>query len=100
MEDALDVERELERVRGDVEGMDAQRSSLLHRVDYATLSVRLREQYQGKLGGDSYGAGTEMWNALVQGFSNLSVGFIGLLTFLLTYGPSILFWSLLILTPG
>ena len=100
LEDVLDVERELERVRGDVESMDAQRSSLLHRVDYAMVSVDLREQYQEKLGSDSYGAGTKMWNALVEGFGNLSTGFVGLITFLLAYGPSILFWSLLILTPG
>jgi len=99
LDDVLDVERELERIRGDVESMDAQRSSLLHRVDYATVSVELREQYQKKLGSDSYGAGTKMWNALVEGFGNLSSGFVGLITFLLSYGPSIVFWSLLILTP-
>lgn len=100
LEDVLDVERELARVRGDIESMDAQRTLLLHRVDYATVDVQLEEQYQEHVGSDSPNSGNAIWNASVDGFNYLTSGAISALIFLLAYGPSILFWSLLILVPG
>jgi anti-sigma factor RsiW len=100
LDDVLDIERELANVRGNIESMDAQRTLLLHRVDYATVDVQLNEQYKEKLGGQSFGVGQQIWNALVDGFSYLMSGCVAALIFLLTYGPSIIFWSLLILTPA
>jgi hypothetical protein len=100
LEDVLDVERELERVRGDIESMDAQRTLLLHRVDYATVDVQLDEQYRAQLGTQSFGVGARIWNAAVAGWGNLMEGLITAIEFLLTYGPSIILWSLVLLVPG
>jgi hypothetical protein len=99
LEDVLDVERELARVRGDVESMDAQRTALLHRVDYATVHLELLEQYQAQLGSQAFGVRVKIWNSAVAGLGYLVAGSIGALVFILTYGPSIAFWFLLILAP-
>jgi hypothetical protein len=99
LEDVLDVERELERVRGDIESMQGQENLLLHRVNYATIDVHLEEQYQAKLGTGT-STGTLLANAVVDGFRNLRDGTVGLLVFLFSDGPTIAFWSLLLLVPA
>ncbi len=98
LEDVLDVERELDRVRGDIESMQGQENLLLHRVNYATVDVQLEEQYQARLGTGT-STGTQLWNAIVEGYGNLRDGSIGLLVFLFSDGPAILFWSLIALVP-
>jgi anti-sigma factor RsiW len=100
LDDVLDVERELATVRGNIESMDAQRTVLLHRVDYATVTVQLNEQHEEHLNSDSTGAGARIGNALVAGIRYLLEGGLGGIEFLLTFGPSIVFWSLLVLVPA
>jgi hypothetical protein len=90
LEDVLDAERELTRVRGDIESMTAEYNLLLHRVEYATVELHLQEQYRAQFGS---GAPAEsLHNALVEGFRNLEAGAIAALTFVLAYGPSMMFW--------
>ncbi|HXX46401.1 MAG TPA: DUF4349 domain-containing protein [Candidatus Acidoferrales bacterium] len=93
LEDVLDAERELARIRGEIESMEGQRVLLAHRVDYATVEVQLREEYREQLGAGRSSAITQIRNAAVDGFGNLEDGVIGVLLFLLDYGLSILFWS-------
>ncbi len=47
--DVLEVEVEISRVRGEIERMEAERKSLLKRVDFATLNVSVRENYRAQL---------------------------------------------------
>lgn len=91
LEDVLDAERELARVRGEIESMQGQSAVLVHRVSYATVQVQLSEEYHEKLQ-SSASTGTKLWNALVEGVQNLQDGIVGLLVFVLNYGLSILFW--------
>ena len=91
LEDVLDVERELARVRGEIESMQAQSNLLLHRVSYATVQVGLSEIYHERLQ-LGVSTGTKLWNALVQGVHNLEDGILGALVFVLDEGPAILFW--------
>jgi Domain of unknown function (DUF4349)/Putative zinc-finger len=91
LEDVLDAERELARVRGEIESMQGQSAVLVHRVSYATVQVQLSEEYHEKLQ-SSASTGTKLWNALVEGVQNLQDGIVGLLIFVLNYGLSILFW--------
>jgi hypothetical protein len=94
----LDAERELARIRGEIESMQAQNTVLVHRVSYATVQVELSEEYREHLGTTSNG--TKIWNALVDGFRNLEAGAVAGLTFALTYGPSIFFWLAITLIPS
>ena len=49
LSDVLDVEREIARVRGEIEGMEAERRSLDRRVTYATVSVTLTEDRKSEV---------------------------------------------------
>jgi Domain of unknown function (DUF4349) len=93
LSDVLEAERELARVRGEIESMQGQRNALLHQVNYASVQVCLGEEYRETLRTRPVRTGTKIWNALIEDVSNLEVGAVGLLQFLFAYGPSILFWA-------
>ena len=98
LEDVLDVERELARVRAEVESMQGQSALMLHRVSYATVQVELSEEYHQKLQSQS-SMGSKLRNALLAGVQNLLDAIVALLIFVLNYGLSILFWLALFMTP-
>jgi len=99
LEDVLDAERELARVRAEIESMQGQSAVMLHRVSYATVQVQLSEEYHEKLQSRA-STGGKLWNALVDGVQNLEDGIVGLLIFVLNYGLSILFWLSIFIVPS
>lgn len=98
LSDVLEAERELARVRGEIESMQGENAVLVHRVSYATVEVELSEVYRERLTTDS--KGTKIRNALVEGLSNVEDGAVSLLLFVLAFGPSILFWLAILLGPA
>ncbi len=100
LQDVLEAERELARVRGEIESMQGQSTILVHRVNYATVQVDLSEEYRQVLGSGPVSTGSKLRNALVEGFRNLQDGAVGLLVFLFAVGPSLLFWLAILLVPG
>ena len=100
LEDVLDAERELARIREEIESMEGQRILLAHRVNFATVEIQLREEYREKLDSRSTSTATKIWNAAVEGYGNLEDGVIGVLLFLLSYGPAIIFWLAALVVPG
>jgi hypothetical protein len=100
LQDVLEAERELARVRGEIESMQGQSAILVHRVNYATVQVELSEQYRQVLGSGPVSIASKLRNALVEGFRNLQDGAVGLLVFLFAVGPSLLFWLAILLVPG
>jgi anti-sigma factor RsiW len=99
LEDVLDVERELARVRSEIESMQGQSALMLHQVSYATVQVELSEEYHQKLHSDS-SVGAKLRNAFVGGLQNLQDAILGVLIFFLNYGLAILFWLAVILIPA
>jgi len=97
LEDVLDAERELARVRSEIESMQGQSAILAHQVSYASVQVELDEEYHEELHSDS--AGTRLWNASIKGLRNLKDGVVGVLIFVLNYGLAILFWLAIISVP-
>jgi hypothetical protein len=100
LEDVLEAERELARVRGEIEGMQGQSAILVHRVNYATVQVELSEEYRQVLGSGPISTGTKIRNAAVEGFTNLEDGAVALVVFGFAVGPSLLFWLAILLVPG
>jgi anti-sigma factor RsiW len=98
--DVLDAERELARIREEIESMEGQRVLLAHRVSYATVDVQLKEEYRERLNSESSSTKTKIWNAAIEGFANLEEGVVSILLFLLEYGLSILFWLAVLVIPG
>jgi hypothetical protein len=100
LQDVLEAERELARIRGEIEGMQGESTILVHRVNYATVQVDLTEEYRQVLGSGPISTSTKLRNSLVEGFANLEGGAVGLLVFLFAVGPSLLFWLAILLIPG
>jgi Domain of unknown function (DUF4349)/Putative zinc-finger len=100
LEDVLEAERELARIRGEIESMQGQSTILVHRVNYATVQVNLSEEYRQVLGSGPISTGTKIRNAAVEGFTDLEGGAVALVVFLFAVGPSLLFWLAILLVPG
>jgi Domain of unknown function (DUF4349)/Putative zinc-finger len=100
LSDVLEAERELARVRGEIESMAGQRAYMEHQVSYATVQLQLNEEYRAQLNSGAASTGTRIRNSLVEGFRNLGDGVVGMLLFVFAYGPSILFWLALIGVPA
>lgn len=91
LSDVLEVERELARVRSEIESMQGESNVMLHQVNYATVKVQLSEEYHETLHtGTSVGG--KIRNAFVEGLKNLEEGILAVLVFLLADGLSIAFW--------
>jgi hypothetical protein len=100
LQDVLEAERELARIRGEIEGMQGQSAILVHRVNYATVQVELSEEYRQILGSGTVSTGTKIRNAAVEGFTNLEEGAVAVVVFVFAVGPSLLFWLAILLVPG
>ncbi len=98
--DILAVEKEIARVREEIERMDAERKSLENQVGFATVQLSLNEEHKAQLLVAPPSTATRLWNAMVEGYRSLEESIIGLLLFALSYGPSLLFWSLVVYFPA
>jgi hypothetical protein len=95
LSDVLDVEREISRVRGEIERMEAQRKDLDRRIQYASISVTISEEQRASLDLGPQPLSTRFRNAFVEGWTAVFSGAIDaglLLTGLL---PTIVVLSLL-----
>jgi len=100
MTDILAVEREISRVRGEIETMDAERRNLENQVQYATLELKLNEEYKAQIEVPVPSTGTQIHNAFVDGLRSLYENALGVLLFFLSYGPPLLFWAAIVFFPA
>ena len=71
LSDVLEVERELSRVRGEIEGMEAQRKSLDRRITYADLTIEMQEERKAAVDLGPLPLATRFRNAFVDGWTAL-----------------------------
>ena len=98
--EVLEVEQEIARVREEIERMDAQRKNLEKQVQFATVNLRITEEYKAQVGVPEASVGTQVWNAAVEGYRTLTETLLGLILFLLRQGPVLLFWLALFWWPA
>jgi uncharacterized protein DUF4349/putative zinc finger protein len=98
--DVLAVEEEISRVRGEIEQMEAEQESLEHRVDFATVELRVSEEYKAKLDNSSPSASTRVHNSLVAGYKSAAETLLGFVLFFAESGPTLLIWLVIILVPA
>jgi hypothetical protein len=99
MQDVLDVEKEITRVRGEIEQMEAERKTLSKRVEFATVNVKITEEYKAQLQGPE-SIGTRLGNAAVAGYRHVADGAMGLAEFGLEYGLSFAIWMAVLFWPA
>ena len=98
--DVLEVEQEIARVRGEIEQMEAEQESLEHRVDFATIDLKLSEEYKAKLDSPAPAISTEIHNAAVNGYRNVADTLLSIILLFAEYGPVLCFWLLLLSIPA
>jgi len=98
--DVLEVEQEIARVRGEIEQMEAEQKNLEHRVDFATIDLKLSEEYKAKLDSAAPSISTQLHNAAVNGYRNVADTLLSIVLFFAEYGPVLVFWLLLFLIPA
>jgi anti-sigma factor RsiW len=99
VKDVLEVENEISRVRGEIEGMEADQRALQTRIDFATITLSVTEEYKASLNGAPSSTGTRLHNAFVTGYHSVVENVIGLLAWLLESGPTLLLWAALLIFP-
>ncbi len=98
--DVLAVEKEMDRVRGEIERMQAERKGLGDRIDFATLEVRVNEEYKAHLQVAAPSAMGRMRNAAVDGYRNVADSLTGFVILVLSWGPWLLVWGGLLFFPA
>jgi anti-sigma factor RsiW len=99
VKDVLEVENEISRVRGEIEEMEADKRALQTRIDFATITLSVTEEYKASLNGAPSSTGTRLHNAFVTGYHSVVENVIGLAAWLLESGPTLLFWAALLFFP-
>jgi anti-sigma factor RsiW len=99
VKDVLEVENEISRVRGEIEEMEADQRALQARIDFATITLSVTEEYKASLNGAPSSTGTRLHNAFVTGYHSVVENVIGLLAWLLESGPTLLMWAALLFFP-
>jgi len=80
--------------------MEAQLRNMEKQVSYASIDVKLREEYKPALNLAPPAMGTRLRNALVDGYKSAMESALGLVLFVFQEGPTILFWLLLLFFPA
>ena len=100
LSDVLEVEQELDRVRGEIEQMEAERKAMANQVTFATLNATITEEYQSQLQVVPPSTATRLGNAAVEGYRSMVEGVVGMAVFLLSSIPTLLIWGAILFFPS
>ena len=92
LSDVLEVERELTRVRLDIERLDAQKANLGRRVSYASIDLTISEERKASLDGP-LSLATRLRIAAADGLEAVLETVTALMLLALRAGPTLLFWG-------
>jgi hypothetical protein len=98
--DVLQVEREIARVRGEIEQMAAEQADLASRVAQATIALHVEEERKATLGLGPLPVQARMRNALVDGMRTAKASLVAVSLSLLHAGPVVVLWVGLLWWPG
>jgi anti-sigma factor RsiW len=98
--DVLSVEQEIARVRGEIEQMEAGQKNLEQRVDFATVDLKLAEEYKAQLGSPATSVSTQLHNALVTGYKSAAESFLSFVLIFIEYSPVLVLWLAILAMPA
>jgi hypothetical protein len=97
--DVLQVEREIARVREEIERMDAERTTLEGRVSYATITLRVDRERQATLDMGPLPVSAKFRNAVVDGLRDAFESALAVVLWTLRSAPTLLLWVALLWWP-
>lgn len=100
VKDVLEVEQEIAGVRGQIEQMEAEQQTLEHRVNFATIDLKLAEEYKAELTTPAPSVAMQLRNAIVDGFRTAFQSFLALVLFLAESAPTLLLWLMILAFPS
>ena len=100
VKDVLEVEEEIARVRGEIEQMEAEQQTLEHRVNFATIDLKLAEEYKAELATPAPSVAVQLRNALIDGFRTAFQSLLALVLFFAESGPTLLLWLMILSFPA
>jgi hypothetical protein len=93
LSDVLEVEREIARVRLDIERMDAEKANMNRRVSYATITLTVSEERKVSIDAGPLSLGTRLRIAAADGIEAGFETIFGAVLFVLRSGPVLLLWA-------
>jgi hypothetical protein len=96
LSEVLEIERELTRVRLDIERLEAERTNVGRRVSYATINLTISEERKAGLDAGPLPIATRIRIAAADGLAAALESLAVMTLFLLRAGPTLLVWSLII----
>jgi anti-sigma factor RsiW len=100
LSDVLEVENELSRVREQIERMEGERRLMAKQVEYATLTATVTEEYKAPARALPDSFGTRFRNAAIEGYQNVVSFLTAVALFLISDGPILMIWILILLLPA
>ena len=100
LSDVLDVEREISRVREEIERMEASRQALDGRITYAIVSLAITEERKAAVDLGPMPATTRLRNAIVDGYTGAISGALAVALFLAHVGPTLVLWGIVVGLPA
>jgi hypothetical protein len=98
LSDILEVERELARVRLEIERMDAERTNLGRRVTYATLTLEVLEERKAVLPAGQLSLASRFRVAAADGLDLAMESIFQAILFVMRAGPAMVLWLLVFIT--
>jgi hypothetical protein len=92
--DVLSVEREIARVRLEIERLDAEKTNTTRRVAYATIEIQISEERKASLETGALPLTTRIRVAAADGAAAAIESLVGTVLLVLRTGPSLLFWGI------
>jgi len=92
--------KESARVRGEIEQMEAEQQTLEHRVNFATIDLKLAEEYKAELTTPAPSVAIQLRNALVDGFRTAFQSLLAIVLFFAESGPALSLWRMILSFPA
>jgi hypothetical protein len=96
LSDVLEVERELARVRVDIERLDAETTNIGRRVSYATVKLEIVEERKAGLNTGPLSLASRFRIAAANGIESAIESGVGTLLWIVEAGPFLVLWALIL----
>ena len=98
--DVLEVEREMARVRTEIEQMESERKQFERRIEYATLTVEVVEERAAAVNLGPIPIPTRLRHAIADGVESAAMSMLEAVLFALRAGPALLVWTIVLGLPA